>query len=192
MVRNPSVLHRPHSKLFLMLDLSPAIHCNTFLDIFPPTPLSIGLEFSQKPHPISSADWLFLLELKATSGWDFDLRPAMPYLKGKTKAIVVTDPTQHITWVSQGFTRMTGYEKQEAYGRHPRFLQGEKTQIQTRHRIRQHLNEGQSFSGTIVNYRKSGEAYACAIDLFPVYNHNHNLVNFIALEKEESMEYFLN
>lgn len=175
-----------------MLDLSPAIHCNTFLGLFPPTPLSIGLEFSQKPLAVSSADWLFLLELKAVGGWDFDLRPALSYLNGKKRAIVVTDPTQTITWVSQGFTRMTGYEKQEAYGKHPRFLQGEKTQIQTRHQIRQHLTEGQSFSGTIVNYRKSGHAYACAIDLFPVYNHERNLVNYIALEQEESMDYFLN
>ena len=175
-----------------MLDLPPTIHCNTFLDLVPPTPLLIGLEFSQKPLPVPSADWKYLLEMKAAHAWDFDLRATLPYLQGYMSAIVVTDPTQKITWVSRGFTRMTGYGKREAYGRHPRFLQGEKTQPHTRHRIRQHLTEGQSFSGTIINYRKSGDAYACAIDLFPVFNHDRDLVNFIALEKEESLNHFLN
>ena len=175
-----------------MLDLPPTIHCNTFLDLVPPTPLLIGLEFSQKPLPVPSADWKYLLEMKAAHAWDFDLRATLPYLQGYMSAIVVTDPTQKITWVSRGFTRMTGYGKQEAYGRHPRFLQGEKTQPQTRHRIRQHLTDGQAFSGTIINYRKSGDAYACAIDLFPVFNHDRDLVNFIALEKEESLNHFLN
>lgn len=175
-----------------MLDLPPTIHCNTFLDLAPPTPLLIGLEFCKKPLSVLDADWSFLRELKATGGWNFDLLPALPYLKGKMSAIVVTDPAQKITWVSQGFTRMTGYGKREVQGRHPGFLQGEKTQPQTRQRIRQHLNEGQSFSGTIINYRKSGQPYACAIDLFPVFNHDRNLVNFIALEKEEALDYRLN
>lgn len=174
-----------------MLDLPPTIHCNTFLDLIPPTPLLIGLEFSQKPLPVTSPDWKYLLEMKAAGGWDFDVRATLPYLQGHMSAIVVTDPAQKITWVSQGFTRMTGYEKQEAYGRHPRFLQGEKTQPHTRHRIRQQLTEGQSFSGTIINYRKSGDAYTCAIDLFPVFNRDRDLVNFIALEKEEALDHIL-
>lgn len=175
-----------------MLDLPPTTHCNTFRDLTPVTPLLIGREFSQKPIFVSSADWKDLREMKAAGGWEFDLLPALSYLKSKMSAIVVTDPAQKITWVSQGFTRMTGYGKQEAQGRHPGFLQGEKTLLHTRQRIRQHLAEGRSFSGTIINYRKSGQPYVCAIDLFPLYDQDRNLVNFIALEKEETLGCLLN
>ncbi|MPR35748.1 PAS domain-containing protein [Salmonirosea aquatica] len=171
-----------------MLDLPPTIHCNSFLDLNLSTPLLIGLEFSRKPTISPSVDWRYLTDLKIASQWDFDLRPALPYLKGTMSAIVVTDPAQKITWVSKGFTRMTGYEPHETYGKRPGFLQGEKTLPQTRQQIRQHLAAGQPFAGTIVNYRKSGEAYACAIQLFPVYNQARDLVNYIALEEEEPMD----
>jgi PAS domain S-box-containing protein len=173
-----------------MLDLPPTIHCNSFLDLKLSTPLLMGLEFAQKPIISPSEDWKYLAELKIASQWDFDLRPALPYLRGKMSAIVVTDPTQKITWVSKGFTRMTGYKPHETYGKHPGFLQGEKTLHTTRQQIRRHLDTRQPFAGSIVNYRKSGEAYACAIHLFPVYNQAHDLVNYIALEKEEPMELF--
>lgn len=171
-----------------MLNLPPTIHCNSFLNLKFSIPLLMGLEFSQKPTLSPSTEWTYLAKLKIASQWDFDLSPALPYLKGKMSAIVVTDPTQKITWVSKGFTRMTGYKPHETYGKRPGFLQGEKTLQQTRQQIRQHLAEGRSFAGTIINYRKSGEAYACAIHLFPVFNRARDLVNYIALEEEEPMD----
>jgi len=168
-----------------MLDLPPTTHCNSFLGLKLSIPLLTGLEFAHKPALLSSSDWKYLVRLKIARQWDFDLRPALPYLQGPMSAIVVTDSAQQITWVSQGFTRMTGYKPHETYGKHPGFLQGERTLPLIRQQIRQHLNEGQPFTGTIVNYRKSGEAYTCGLHLFPVYNRTHELVNYIALEEEE-------
>lgn len=171
-----------------MLDLPPSSHCNTFLIVKPSTPLLIGLEFAYKSTHSILSEWNYLSKLKAAGQWDFDLQPAFPYLNGRNRAVVVTDTNQKITWVSQGFRRMTGYGQKEAYNKHPNFLQGEKTSVHTRQLMRQHLADHQPFSGTIVNYRKSGEAYVCAIQLFPVYNQMQDLVNFIALEKEELMD----
>ena len=171
-----------------MLNLPPSVHCNSLLDLKPALPLLIGLEFSRKPIVSAVPDWGYLAELKRLGKWDFDLKPALPYLRGKMSAVVVTDPTQKITWVSRGFTRMTGYQPHETYGKRPGFLQGEKTLPETRQQIRQHLSEGQSFAGSIINYRKSGEPYACSIHLFPVFNQGHDLVNYIALEEEEPLD----
>lgn len=171
-----------------MFDLSPSVHCNTFQEIKPTTPLLIGLEFSQKAAHSYATEWEALSELEAAGQWDFDLQLALPYLQGKNSAIVVTDPAQKITWVSQGFRRMTGYGAREALGRRPNFLQGEKTSVQTRQQIGRHIAQRQFFSGEIVNYRKSGEAYLCAIQLFSVHNDSGDLVNFIALEKEKAFE----
>ncbi len=174
-----------------MLDLAPSAHCNTFLEIKPAIPLLIGLEFSRKPVFSNTGEWQTLTELKAAGQWDFDLQLALPYLKGRNRAVLITDPGQKITWVSQGFRRMTGYGASESCGRRPDFLQGEKTSTQTRQHIGRHIADRQSFSGTILNYRKSGEAYLCAIHLLPVYNQSSDLVNFIALEKEEPMDWSL-
>jgi len=171
-----------------MLDLPPSPHSHSFLGLKPSIPLMIGLEFSLKPTFSSLSEWKFLNELQTTRRWNFDLNSLRFYLKDTESAIVITDPTQAITWASQGFRRMTGYEHAEAYGKRPNFLQGEKTSEQTRQQIRQHLANRQDFTGQIVNYRKSGEAYLCAIHLFPVFNQSRELVNFIALEKEEPMD----
>lgn len=168
-----------------MLDLPPSVHCNTFQEAKPAIPLLIGLEFSQKAAQSWATEWEALSKLEVDGQWDFDLQLALPYLKGKNSAIVVTDPAQKITWVSQGFRRMTGYGAREALGRRPDFLQGEKTSVQTRQQISRHIAQRQFFAGDIINYRKSGEAYLCAIQLFSVHNQSGELVNFIALEKEK-------
>ena len=167
-----------------MLNLPSKTHCDTYVGIQLTTPLLIGLEFSRKPRPSAQDDWQQLEQLKAERGWQFDLEAARPYLEGTLSAVVVTNPQQQITWVSKGFTRMTGYGAQEAYARKPSFLQGEKTLPETRQEIRRRLARREAFEGTLINYRKSGVAYACEVHIFPVLDHQNQLVNFIALEKD--------
>ena len=102
-------------------------------------------------------------------------------------ALVLTDKTQKIRWVSSGFRKMTGYPKQYALGKRPNFLQGELTCKTLKKRIRKELENKHSFSGAIVNYKKNGEPYNCLITILPLYTKKENLKYFLAFEKEITM-----
>ena len=88
------------------------------------------------------------------------------------EALVLTKANQSIVWVTF------------ALGKRPKFLQGEETSSATRKQLREGLAKNHSFSGSLVNYRKNGEAYLCDIKIVPVYNHKDKLTNFLAFERE--------
>lgn len=97
------------------------------------------------------------------------------------EAIVLTDVNQKIIWVNEGFTEMTGYTKSEAMHQTPRFLQGPKSSVETKKRIRKKLKGIEPFTEVIINYKKNQEAYECEVKIFPLYN--EETTHFIALEK---------
>jgi len=99
-------------------------------------------------------------------------------------AIVITTLDQHIVWVSDGFADMTGYQKNYALGKKPSFLQGGSTSNKTKQQIKEQLQSSHNYKGSIVNYKKNGDAYRCQIKIVPLYNSKKELTHFMALEKE--------
>jgi PAS domain S-box-containing protein len=104
-------------------------------------------------------------------------------------AVVLTDgmlepPGPRILYVNAAFERMTGYRAKEVVGRDPRFLQGPGTSVAGRKRLARALREGVRCRVVLLNYRKSGEPYRCAIDLHPISGPDGVLIGAVALERE--------
>lgn len=108
---------------------------------------------------------------------------------GSDMAVVVTDgvmepPGPYILYVNAAFELMTGYRAKDVIGRDPRFLQGPATSVAGRKRLAKALREGTHCRVVLVNYRKSGEPYRCAIDVYPIVNPDGGLLAAVALERE--------
>ena len=101
-------------------------------------------------------------------------------------ALVLTDISQNILWVNDGFKDMTGYTKKFAIGKKPSFLQGKKTSTIVKNQLRESLAFNHSYSGSIINYRKNGELYLCKITILPIYNLDEKLKYYMAIEKDET------
>lgn len=132
-------------------------------------------------HPEEESDLDVLRRFQRKFRWQTDLDKI---LAAGYQALVLTDSQQHIQWASEGFLAMTGFPREFATGRSPRFLQGKNTSGETLHRIRQQLLLHKPFTETITNYRKNGEEYLCQVTIFPVKNNKGQLTHFLALEKE--------
>ena len=101
-------------------------------------------------------------------------------------ALVLTDTSQNILWVNDGFKNMTGYTKKFAIGKRPSFLQGEKTSTSIKKELRDKLAFNHTYSGSITNYRKNGQLYLCKITILPIYNLDDKLKYYMAIEKDET------
>jgi PAS domain S-box-containing protein len=113
--------------------------------------------------------------------WNINLEKV---LDASYQALVLTDSGVCIQWVSDGFSKMTGYPKKEAIGRSPKMLQGLNTSELSRDRVRQKLFGQDAFAEDIVNYRKTGEEYVCRVEIHPIFNNSNKLCHYLALEQE--------
>lgn len=98
-------------------------------------------------------------------------------------AVILTDSKKQILWVNDGFTFITGYTPREAIGNIPgKLLQGPESEFEVIQRMRKALDEHVPVREQINNYRKNGEIYPCRLVIYPVFDQQKQLTNFIAFE----------
>lgn len=105
------------------------------------------------------------------------------------ESILITDaeldlPGPRIVFVNPAFTRMTGYEAQEAIGKTPRILQGPRTDPTVIRRLRRNLEDGNVFEGEAVNYRKDGSDYFQEWQITPLREADGNITHFLAIQRD--------
>lgn len=98
------------------------------------------------------------------------------------QAIVLTDNSQKIVWVNDGFVTMTGFPKSRAINHTPSFLQGPETTEESVNRIRKKIKLDKPFSEVIINYRKDKTMYKCELKIIPLIT--GKTTHFLALERE--------
>lgn len=137
-------------------------------------------QFSQLKELKRAQDILKVKRFAQKLNWKLDINEL--FKDEHFEAIVVTDVHQKIIWVNDGFTEMTGYSKSDAINKTPGFLQGPKSSLEVKERIRTKLLGIEPFKEIITNYKKNKDAYECEVKIFPLYN--EKTTHFIALEKQ--------
>jgi len=94
------------------------------------------------------------------------------------------EPGPEIVYVNDGFTRMTGYSREEAIGNTPRMLQGEKTDRAVLDKLRKRVTEGQAFFGHTVNYRKDGTEFINQWDIHPLTNNEGEITHWVSYQHD--------
>jgi diguanylate cyclase (GGDEF)-like protein/PAS domain S-box-containing protein len=100
-------------------------------------------------------------------------------------AVIVTTPNARIVWVNDAFTALTGYSWADALGASPgKLLQGVHTSRDTVARIREAVQQGASFTGEILNYKKSGDPYWVELSITPLRDTHGTLTGFVGLSRD--------
>jgi PAS domain S-box-containing protein len=104
-----------------------------------------------------------------------------------SNAIVFTDAQRRITWVNEGFTRMTGYTATESLGKKPgAFLQSPRTDPAMVQAMRAAFDRGEAFQGEVCNRRKDGQDYWVTLDVIPLHDEAGQLSGFMATKLDVS------
>jgi PAS domain S-box-containing protein len=105
--------------------------------------------------------------------------------KRTDNAVVITDASGVIEWVNEGFTKISGYTKDEVIGRKPgSILQRQDENNEARQYMGTCIRAGKGFESEIVNYSKSGRSYIVHIECQPLLDRNGNLTGFMAIERD--------
>jgi PAS domain S-box-containing protein len=98
-----------------------------------------------------------------------------------TDSIIVTDRQGMIQYVNPAFESTTGYSQEEVLGQTPRILKSGAQDAEFYRQLWTRLGEGLSFSGTIVNRKKSGELYWARQAITPLRDEAENLTHFVSV-----------
>lgn len=104
-------------------------------------------------------------------------------------AVVLTDvdlerPGPTVLYVNPAFIRMSGYVGSDVVGNSPRLLQGAGTRRELTRLVARSLRAEGRFHGVLENYRSSGEAYLCELDVRALHGRDGQPLAYIAFERE--------
>jgi len=104
-----------------------------------------------------------------------------------TEAEPLVEPGPRILYVNDAYERLTGYTRAETLGRTPRLLQGPKTDPVELARIDQRLQNWETFTTTLLNYKKSGEEFWIEMVVAPVADANGWYTHWVAIERDVTL-----
>jgi len=91
--------------------------------------------------------------------------------KNTVNAVIITDKENRITWINEGFTKITGYSAMEAIGKKPgNLLQGKRTNARKVHYMAEKMRRGEDFECEILNYKKDGTLFWMRMQAEPIHD----------------------
>jgi PAS domain S-box-containing protein len=109
------------------------------------------------------------------------------------ESVVITDtemkePGPRIVYVNKAFTRLTGYLPKEVIGKNPGILEGPNTKSCTIERLRTQLEDGKSFEGEDIAYRKDGSEFCMEWYFEPLRDEKGRIAYFVAVQRDVTNE----
>jgi len=118
-------------------------------------------------------------------GMTADLARLATVASRTTNAVLILDADRHITWVNDGFTRITGYTLADAQGRKPaELLHSEFTDQDTVHGLREAMDVGMGCKGELMNRGKDGHDYWVDVEIQPLRDEDDALTGFVVIESD--------
>lgn len=97
---------------------------------------------------------------------------------------LITDAARNTIYANPAFTEITGYEQAEIIGTNCRFLQGDDTSPPELQRLRDALDRGEVFQGTILNYRKDHTPFWNHLTITPLKTPAGVITNFVSVQRD--------
>jgi len=104
------------------------------------------------------------------------------------ESVIITDADARITYVNPAFERVSGYRRDEAIGKNPRFL---KSGIQTPwfyDAMWAALTNGLPWQADLVNRRKDGTLYTEETVISPIRDSSGAIASYVAVERDVTQE----
>ncbi len=99
--------------------------------------------------------------------------------------VFILDKDRRIIWANDAFVRLTGYSREESYGKLPEnLLHGPDSPPETTSLIKEAIKNRQPFHTEVTHYTKSGKKLFLVTDGQPVFDTNGSLLQYVIVETD--------
>lgn len=113
-----------------------------------------------------------------------ELLLVMKAVEQSAGTVLITDPEGLIRYVNPAFTKSSGYTREEALGKNPRFLQSGVHDADFYREMWSAIGSGRDWTGRTTNRRKDGSLYTEEAAISPVRDASGRIVNYIATKRD--------
>lgn len=99
-------------------------------------------------------------------------------------SVFITDRQGTIEYVNPGFEATTGYSREEALGKTPRILRSALHDKEFYSALWDQILQGESFRGTLVNRKKTGQLYWTEQTITPIKDSTGAITHFVSVLKD--------
>jgi len=107
-------------------------------------------------------------------------------VEAAANGIVITNRHGTILWTNAAFTKMTGYSREEAVGKHTRILKSGSHDAAFYRQLWTTVSAGSVWHGTVCNRRKDGSTYPEEMTITPIRDAEGQIGHFIAIKQDVS------
>jgi len=98
--------------------------------------------------------------------------------------IIISDLWGNITYVNPKFTEVTGYSRDEASGKNPRFLQAGDADKNIYKNLWETISSGKQWRGEFKNKKKDGSVYWESASISPIMDYKNRIFAYIAVKED--------
>lgn len=146
--------------------------------------------FESSLSPLETPDGRLLIinarDISDRQATEEQLRLQSVALSSAANGILIADRTGRIVWVNPAFTRMTGYELEEAVGRMSNLLRSGEHDQSYYDKLWSTILSGQIWQGEMINRRKDGSTYIEEQTIAPVMDTYGNVTHFVSIKNDIS------
>jgi len=106
------------------------------------------------------------------------------------ESVIITDKHGMIEYVNSSFTRITGYQADEAVGKSPRFLKSGNQSADYYKKMWKTISNGKAWHASVINRRKDGTQYPAAMSISPIFN-GDEITHYVAFQQDMSEQELL-
>jgi PAS domain S-box-containing protein len=93
-------------------------------------------------------------------------------------------PDDPLSYVNDGFERLTGYPEREALGLNCRYLQGPATDFDATATLREAIANGEGTTVDILNYRRDGTPFWNQLRVNPIHDDGGQLTHYLGFQED--------
>jgi PAS domain S-box-containing protein len=98
--------------------------------------------------------------------------------------VIITTKAGIIEYVNPAWEKMTAFSREDAIGKTPRILKSGKQGDSVYRAMWKTISNGEVWKGSLINKRKSGELFHAEVSIAPIFEENHTITHFVAIERD--------
>lgn len=120
-----------------------------------------------------------------------ELRQLAAAVESAAESICITDNSGIIIYSNPAFEEMTGYSRAEVLGQHTRIFRSGRHDDKFYAKLWNTILKGHTWRGNFINKKKDGSIFEESAVISPVLNNEGDVVNFVAVKRDVTMERIL-